>query len=60
MQIKVFETVTAKGLEKDVNSFLEENQGRIKVLEIKYRLTTSTHGVIIIYEWANQNDKAWN
>ena len=50
MRVKIFETVTAAGLEKDINNFLEANGHLITVLEIKYRLTTSTHGVLIFYE----------
>ena len=50
MRVKIFETVTAAGLEKEINAFLEENNHRIKVVDIKYRLTTSTHGVVIVYE----------
>ena len=50
MKVKIFETVTAAGLEKDINAFLEANRHSINVLEIKYRLTTSTHGVLILYD----------
>jgi len=60
MRIKAFETVTAAGLEKEVNAFLEENQGLIEVTDIKYRLTTSTHGVIIVYEDKRTSSPNWN
>ena len=60
MRVKIFETVTASGLEKDINAFLEENQGMIDILDLKYRLTTSTHGVVIIYKFAGQGTESWN
>jgi len=59
MRVKIFETVTASGLEKEINAFLEQNQGIIEVTDIKYRLTTSTHGVIIIYKHL-QYESNWN
>ena len=48
MKVNVFEAVTANGLEKQINAFLA--QDGVKMREIKYRLTTSSHGVLITYE----------
>ena len=48
MKVKVFEAVTAAGLEKQINKFLA--QDGVRVLEMKYKLTTATHGVLITYE----------
>ena len=59
MRVKIFETVTAAGLEKDINAFLETNHGLIEVLDIKYRLTTATHGVVIVYKNL-QYESNWN
>ncbi|MCL2372822.1 MAG: hypothetical protein FWC78_05410 [Defluviitaleaceae bacterium] len=60
MKIRVFEAVTAAGLENSVNKFLEENQGLIEVKDLKYRLTTATHGVIIVYEDKRSSTPSWN
>ena len=59
MRIKIFETVTAAGLEKEINAFLEQNHSMIEVVDIKYRLTTATHGVIVIYKNL-QYESNWN
>lgn len=59
MRVKVFETVTAGGLEKDVNKFLEENEGFIEVIDLIYRLTTSTHGIVITYKHLSREGN-WN
>ena len=48
MKVKIFETVTSNSIEKQINDFLA--QGGIEVLDVQYRLTTSTHGVLITYE----------
>ena len=59
MRVKIFETVTAAGLEKEINAFLEQNHGLIEITDIKYRLTTSTHGVLIVYKML-QYESNWN
>ena len=51
MKVKVFEASSSAGIEKQINKFLE--QDGIEVLEMKYRLTTATHGVLITYEDKN-------
>ncbi|MCL2580190.1 MAG: hypothetical protein FWE32_09220 [Oscillospiraceae bacterium] len=48
MKVKVFEAVTASGLEKQMNAFLAESN--ITVLDMKYMMTTSSHGVLLTYE----------
>lgn len=49
LQIKVFNAWTADGIEKKVNSFLEENPG-VKIQDLKFSTAETGYAVMIILE----------
>jgi hypothetical protein len=47
VKVKILYSLGYEGLEKEINSFLEENEGRIEIVDIKWQAGSEQFAMII-------------